>query len=148
VIPPRTRRLRLLLADDDDRVRRALAGLLAEEDDLCVVAEAADGATAVALAAEHGPDLVVVDVRMPQGGPQLVRALRVLPHRPLVVALSAQADAAAWTGMVAAGACGYLLKGAVAADLPALLRRCAARELVVTVPGAADVVRRLLDGGS
>jgi DNA-binding NarL/FixJ family response regulator len=90
----------------------------------------------------------VVDLRMPQGGPDLVRALRALPGRPLVVALSAQADAAGWTRMVAAGAGGYLLKGAVAADLPSLLRRCAARELVVTVPGAADVVQRLLDGRS
>lgn len=134
----------VLVADDDDRVRAALAGLLDDEPGFSVVGQAADGRQALALAEQHAPALVLVDVRMPGGGPELVRALRALQPSVVVVGLSANADTATWTQLVAAGAGGYLLKGAVADDLPSLLRRCVRGELLVAVPGAADVLRRLL----
>ena len=134
----------VVVADDDDRVAQAVVGLLDQEPDFRVVARVADGRGAVTAAREHRAALVVTDVRMPGGGPDLVRRLVALPHRPVVAALSAQADAATWTSILAAGGSGYLLKGAVAGDLPVLLRRCMLGHLVVTVPGAAEVVRRLL----
>lgn len=134
----------VLVADDDARVRAGAVSLLAEEPDFEVVAQAADGIQAVAAARESGARLVLVDVRMPQGGPDLVRRLVALPHAPLVVGLSAQADSTTWQRMLAAGASAYVLKGSVADDLAPLLRRCLRGELVVGVPGASDVVRRLL----
>jgi two-component system invasion response regulator UvrY len=134
----------VVIADDDSRVGSALAGLLDQEPDFRVVGEAANGDDAVTAAREFRAALVVTDVRMPGGGPDLVRRLVALPHRPVVAALSAQADATTWTSMLAAGGSAYLLKGAVARDLPALLRRCMLGHLVVAVPGAPDVVRRLL----
>ena len=134
----------VIVADDDHRIRTALAELLANEPDFVLAGEAADGHAALELAGKHEAALILVDVRMPHGGPALVRALRALPHRPLVVGLSGRSDAGTWTSMLAAGASGYLLKGAVAADLPSLLRRCAGGELIVAVPGAAAVLRRLL----
>jgi DNA-binding NarL/FixJ family response regulator len=134
----------VLIADDDPRVAAALAGLLDQQRDFRVTAVVADGDAAVTSAAEHRAALVVTDVRMPGGGPGLVRRLVALPHRPVVAALSAQADAATWTGILAAGGSAYFLKGAVAGDLPGLLRRCMLGHLVVTVQGAPDVVRRLL----
>ena len=137
-------RLPVLLADDDARVRAALAGLLAEEPDFQVVAEAADGIQAVAAARESAAQLVITDVRMAHGGPDLVRRLVALPHRPVVVGLSAQADATTWQRMLAAGCSGFLVKGTVATDLAPLLRRCARGELVVGVAGAPEVLRRLL----
>ncbi len=79
-------------------------------------------------------------------GPDLVRWLVALPHRPVVAALSAQADPATWTRVLAAGWSAYLLKGTVAGDLPVLLRTCMQGSLVVGVPGAADLLRRLLPG--
>lgn len=136
-------RLTVLVADDDERVRAALADLLAEEPDFEVVGQAADGVQAVAAARESGAQLVIADVRMPHGGPDLVRRLVALPHRPVVVGLSAQSDATTWQRMLIAGCTAYLVKGTVAADLAPLLRRCARGELVVGVSGAADVVRRL-----
>ena len=136
----------VVVADDDVRLSAALAGLLDQEPGFQVVGVVADGDSAVIAADEHRAALVVTDVRMPGGGPELVRRLVALPHRPVVAALSAQADAATWTGMLAAGGSAYLLKGAVAGDLPELLRRCMLGHLVVTVPGAVDVVRRLLIG--
>jgi DNA-binding NarL/FixJ family response regulator len=134
----------VVVADDDHRVGPAVAGLLDQEEDFRVVGQATTGDEAVAAAEEHRAALVLTDVRMPGGGPDLVRRLVALPHRPVVAGFSAQADAATWTGILAAGGSAYFLKGAVAGDLPGLLRRCMLGHLVVTVPGAPDVVRRLL----
>ena len=134
----------VVIADDDPRIGSAVAGLLAHEPGFRVVAEVADGDDAVTAAREHRAALVLTDVRMPGGGPDLVRRLVGLPHRPVVAALSAQADPATWTRVLAAGGSAYLLKGTLAGDLPVLLRRCLQGHLVVGVPGAADLVRRLL----
>jgi DNA-binding NarL/FixJ family response regulator len=145
VVPKPVRgEITVVVADDDARVGPAVAGLLDQEHDFRVVGHAADGDAAVAATQEHRAALVLTDVRMPGGGPDLVRRLVALPHRPVVVGFSAQADAATWTGILAAGGSGYLLKGSVAGDLPALLRRCMLGHLVIGVPGAPDVVRRLL----
>ena len=144
VIPVRGE-ITVVIADDDPRIGSAVAGLLGQEPDFRVVAEVADGDDAVTAAHEHRAALVLTDVRMPGGGPDLVRRLVGLPHRPVVAALSAQADPATWTRVLAAGGSAYLLKGTLAGDLPVLLRRCVQGHLVVGVRGAADLVRRLLD---
>ena len=57
--------IRVLLADDEHLIRGALAALLGLEDDLLVVAEAASGPEALAMARAHGPDVVVLDLQMP-----------------------------------------------------------------------------------
>jgi DNA-binding NarL/FixJ family response regulator len=134
----------VVVADDHVRVGRALAALLEQEPDFRVVGQATTGDEAVTVAREHRAALVVADVRMPGGGPDLVRRLVALPHRPVVTGYSAQSDTATWTRMLAAGATAYLLKGSGSGDLPALLRRSVDGHLVVGVPGAADVVRDLL----
>lgn len=134
----------VLVADDDPRVGPAVAGLLDQEPDFRVVAQSTTGDDAVAAADAYRPALVLADVRMPGGGPDLVRRLVALAHRPVVACFSAQADAPTWTGVLAAGGSGYLLKGSASGDLPVLLRRCVQGHLVVGVPGAADVVRGLL----
>ena len=134
----------VVVADDDHRVGAALAGLLDQEPDFRVVGRAVNGDEAVTAAREHHAALVLTDVRMPGGGPELVQRLVALPHRPVVAGLSAQADPATWTRMMAAGGSAYLLKGGIAGDLPVLLRRCMQGHLVVGVPGAPDVVRGLL----
>lgn len=134
----------VVVADDDDRVGAALAGLLEQEPDFRVVGRAATGDEAVTAAGDHRASLVLTDMRMPGGGPDLVRRLVALPHRPVVAGVSAQADSATWTRVLAAGGSGYLLKGSLTGDLPALLRRCMQGHLVVGVPGAPDVVRRIL----
>ena len=143
VIPVRGE-ITVVIADDDLRIRSAVAGLLGQESDFRVMAEVADGDDAVTAAREHRAALVLTDVRMPGGGPDLVRRLVRLPHRPVVAGLSAQADPATWTRVLAAGGSAYLLKGTLAGDLPVLLRRCVQGHLVVGVPGAADLVRHLL----
>ena len=142
--PPPGPPVSVLVADDDQRVRAALIGLLADEPGFEVVGQAADGVQTVAAARDSGASLVLADVRMPHGGPELVRRLVALPHRPVVVGVSAQADSTTWVRMIAAGASAYLLKGTIADDLAPLLRRCLQGQLVVCVPGADDHLRRLL----
>jgi DNA-binding NarL/FixJ family response regulator len=134
----------VVVADDDRRIAPAVVGLLEQEPDFRVVGQVANGDDAVEAAREHRAVLVLTDVKMPGGGADLVRRLVALPHRPVVAGLSAQADPATWTSVLAAGASAYLLKGAVAGDLPALLRRCMEGYLIVGVPGGPAVVRRLL----
>jgi two-component system invasion response regulator UvrY len=136
----------VVVADDDERVGPALTALLDQEPDFRVLGQVSNGDDALATAQDQQPALVITDVRMPGGGPDLVRRLVALPHRPVVVGCSAQADSATWTRVLAAGGSAYLLKGSVAGDLPALLRRCMQGHLVVAVPGAPGVVRRLLAG--
>ncbi len=135
----------VVVADDDARVGPALAALLEQEPDFRVVARTTTGDEALTAAREHRAALVISDVRMPGGGPDLVRRLVALPHRPVVAGYSAQSDTATWTRMLAAGATAYLLKGTASGDLPALLRRCMEGHLVVGIPGAPDVVRDLLE---
>jgi two-component system invasion response regulator UvrY len=134
----------VVVADDDRRVAPAVAALLEQEPDFRVVGQVANGDDAVTAAREHRAVLVLIDVKMPGGGADLVRRLVALPHRPVVAGLSAQADAATWTSILAAGASAYLLKGTVAGDLPVLLRRCMEGYLIVGVPGGAAAVRRRL----
>ncbi|ASY33730.1 MULTISPECIES: DNA-binding response regulator [unclassified Streptomyces] len=74
---PATPRVRVLLADDEHLIRGALAALLALEDDLEVVAEAASGAEALAMARAKGPDVAVLDLQMPDGdGVSVATSLR------------------------------------------------------------------------
>ena len=82
-----TTSLRLLLVDDHLIVRRGLASLLDDEDDLTVVAEAGSGEEAIALTKEHKPDVVVLDYSMPgqKGDATLEELRRSLPDLPVVL---------------------------------------------------------------
>jgi DNA-binding NarL/FixJ family response regulator len=145
VSTPARGEITVVVSDDDARVGPALVALLEQEPDFRVVGQATTGDDAFAAAREHRPTLVIADVRMPGGGPDLVRRLVGLPHRPIVVGYSAQSDTTTWTRMLAAGCSAYLLKGTASGDLPALLPRSVQGHLVVGVPGAPDVVRDLLE---
>ncbi len=116
-------RLRVLIADDEPEVRKALAELLSRSPGLEVVGLAADAAEAIDLARRHRPDVAILDVRMPAGGgPRAAREiLRRLPT-VRVVALSAYGDPGSVLGMLRAGAVGYLPKGGSADELLSLVR--------------------------
>jgi two-component system invasion response regulator UvrY len=146
VATPARGEITVVIADDDQRVGSAVAEPLDREPDFRVVGEAVDGEDAVTAARDLRAALAVTDVRVPGGGPDLVRRLVALPHRRVVAGLSAQADPARWTRVLAAGGSAHLLEGTVAGDLPVLLRTCVLGSLVVGVPGGADLLRRLLPG--
>lgn len=113
----------VLLADDHLIVREGLKFLLGLEKDLEIVAEASSGNEAVNLAARLRPDVVVMDVAMPEcNGLEATR--QILRHRPdaKVIILSAHNDDAYVEQAVASGASGYLLKQISADLLPRAIR--------------------------
>lgn len=113
--------LRVLIADDNDLVRAALQELV-ESDPRFTVVSLADGVdTAVAAAGELQPDVALVDVRMPGGGPAAARGIRAAAPNAVVVACSAYDDRYSRDEMAAAGAAIYLVKGRD--DVVAGLRR-------------------------
>jgi DNA-binding NarL/FixJ family response regulator len=136
---------RVVVADDDDLMRSALADALDGDPRFEVVASAADGRDLTALVARTGADVVLLDVRMEDGGPAAARRLTSVPaHPPVVVAVSAEANAAQVLEMLRAGATGYLAKGRLGGSLPDLVARCAGGEVLLAVPTAGVALRRLL----
>lgn len=122
-----TEKLRVLLADDHNVVRAGLRALIDAQPDMQVVAEAADGESACRLAAELGPEVVVMDVSMPGlGGARATEQIRRARPEVRVLALTVHEDRGYLQQLLQAGAAGYLLKRAAADDLIHALRAVAA----------------------
>jgi DNA-binding NarL/FixJ family response regulator len=119
---PRPAPLRLLVVDDHEVVRRGLVALLARRERFQVVAQAASVARALEAARTYRPDLVVMDVRLPDGsGIEACRQIRLEHPATRVVILTGYADPAAQVGATAAGVSGYFLKQIRGRDLVAAL---------------------------
>jgi DNA-binding NarL/FixJ family response regulator len=118
--------MRVLLADDHAIVRRGLKSLLESEPGVTVVAEAGDGLEAVRLAAEHQPDLVVLDIAMPLlNGIDVAARLQSMERPPSVVVLCMHNDESYILRALASGARAYLLKDATDEDLLPAIRTVA-----------------------
>ncbi|HEX5613600.1 MAG TPA: response regulator transcription factor [Acidimicrobiia bacterium] len=103
--------MRVLIADDNDLVRSALRELIESDERFRVVALADSADTAVVEARKTQPDLAVVDVRMPGGGPKAVRGILEVSAGTRVLACSAYDDAFSRDEMAASGVVAYLVKG-------------------------------------
>ena len=102
--------IRVLIADDHAVVRQGLRTFLDLQDDIEVVAEAADGAEALAAAEEHVPDVVLIDLVMPNvDGIEAIRGLRERAPAARAIVLSSFVDDEKLFPAVRAGAAGYLL---------------------------------------
>jgi two-component system response regulator NreC len=112
------KQIRILLADDHTVVRKGLRMLLESQDGLKVIGEAADGRTAVALAEQDPPDVVVMDVAMPTlNGIEAARQITAKLPQVAVVFLSMHSDESYVLKALKAGARGYLLKDSAEHDL-------------------------------
>jgi len=125
-------RIRVLTADDHPVVRAGIAAMLANEPDLVVVAEAANGAEAVALFEAHRPDVVLIDLRMPRlDGVGAIQAIRAIDPGARLVALTTYEGDADIHRALSVGACGYLIKDALVAELVDAVRAAAAGKRVI-----------------
>ncbi|MBE1581228.1 response regulator [Amycolatopsis roodepoortensis] len=133
--------IRVVIADDQALVRTGLRMILDNADDIEVVGEAGDGAEAVALVADLDPDVVLMDIRMPEMDGVEATAAIAAAHRARVLVLTTfDLDEYVYAALQA-GASGFLLKDALAPDLLAGVRVVAAGEATL----APTVTRRLLD---
>jgi|KBSSwiStaDraftv2_1062776.scaffolds.fasta_scaffold16500_3 DNA-binding NarL/FixJ family response regulator len=116
-------KIRVLLADDHKLFRAGIRSLLQTLDDIEVVAEAGDGREALRLAAAHRPDVVLMDIMMPNlnGLDAAARIAHAYPHtRVIMLSMSADEDSVLKT--LRAGAVGYLVKTADPAELELAIR--------------------------
>jgi DNA-binding NarL/FixJ family response regulator len=140
--------MKVLIADDHRIVREGLRSLLQEQPDLEVVAEADNGRQALELAAQHEPDVVVMDVAMPQlNGIEATRRLMNDQPETKVVALSMHSDRRYVAEALKAGASAYLLKDGAFEELVSAIRTVIANKVYLSprVAGVVvdDYVRRL-----
>jgi NarL family two-component system response regulator LiaR len=118
--------IRVVIADDHRVVRDGLHYMLSQEPDVEVVGEAEDGAQALLVAAATSPDVLLLDLYMPElDGHGVLAALRDAPHQPAVVVLTSATDDEDLVRAVQAGATSYLLKTAAAEDVIAAVRTAA-----------------------
>ncbi|WP_432036399.1 response regulator [Streptomyces cucumeris] len=138
--------IRILIADDHPVVREGLRGMLGAEPGLEVVGEAANGPRAEALSASLLPDVVLMDLRMPDGdGVDSIARMTAagLPCR--VIVLTTYETDGDILRAVEAGAAGYLLKDTARAELAEAVRAAARGETVLAPSVAARLVDRLRD---
>jgi two-component system response regulator DevR len=136
--------IRVLIADDHEVVRIGLAALLDGQPGLTVVAEAASGADAVRLARQHRPDVVVMDIRMPNGsGIDACRTISDEMADTPVIMLTSHADSDALFDAIDAGASGYVLKRVGSGELIDAVRTVAAGGSLLDPAVTRSVLDRL-----
>lgn len=123
--------IRVLVADDQDSVRRGLCRLIDAQADMAVVGEAADGLQAVALARSLRPDVALVDIRMPRlDGLDVTRLLAEEPVRVVIVTTFDHDEYV--HAALQAGACGFVLKRSGPALLAEAVRAAVAGESLIS----------------
>lgn len=139
--------IEVMIVDDHAMMRDGLRSILEKQGDIRVVAEAGNGRTALEMIAAHPPDVVIMDVALPDlNGIDATRKIREAFPRVRVVALSTHADKRYVTAMLGAGARGYVLKEAAAADLVAATRVALRDQVYLSPRVAADVVQDYVGG--
>src|SRR3972149_1995770 len=118
-----SKKLRIMLVDDHEVVRQGLSALLSAEKDIEVIAEAGTGRQAIDFAAIHKPDVIVMDVRMPDlSGVEACREIKDARPETQVIMLTSYSDDEALFNSIMAGAAGFVLKQIRGNDLVEAIR--------------------------
>ncbi|MEU8360823.1 response regulator transcription factor [Nonomuraea sp. NPDC048882] len=141
--------VRVLIVDDDAMVRAGLSMILGGVADIEIVAEAGDGSEVPPLVAEHRPDVVLMDIRMPGiDGLTATETLRRRAAPPEVVVLTTfHADAQVLRAL-RAGAAGFLLKDIAPGDLVQAIRKVASGEPILSPAVTRQLITHVSDGGA
>ena len=134
----------VLLVDDHSMVREGVRAFLVTQPDLTVVGEAGSGEEAIKLAAQHVPDVVLMDLIMPEmDGVEATRRVKQVSPRSQVVVLTSYHEDEHIFPALKAGALSYLLKDVSAQELASAVRKAAAGEAVLHPRVAARVIQEL-----
>jgi DNA-binding NarL/FixJ family response regulator len=151
-VPEVPTKLRLLIVDDHEVVRQGLVALLDRREAFQVVAEAGTVAESIEQARRHHPDIVIMDVRLPDGsGIEACREIRAELPGTRIVMLTSYPDEEAVLSAIVAGASGYLLKQIRARDLVAALETVGRGESLLDPAVTEKVlerIRRIATGSS
>jgi DNA-binding NarL/FixJ family response regulator len=137
-------RIRVVIADDHPVVREGLVGMLETQTDFSVVGEAATGPDALALIARVDPDVLLLDLEMPElDGVEVLRRMRTSGSRTRVIVFTVFDTDERIIAALEAGAAGYLLKGAPRAELFTAVREVAAGGSLLAPVATLAVLRRV-----
>ena len=143
------KKIRILLADDHDIVRAGLKSLLAGEPGLEVVADTGEGRSAVRLARELSPDVVVLDISMPDlNGIDATRQITGAGFPGKVICLSMHKQKQMIGAALRAGAAGYLVKNCAAKELAGAIRAVVAGTIYLSPDIAGEVVQDFVRGST
>ena len=141
--------IRIMLADDHEVVRAGFKMILEQDPELEVVAEAADGAQAYAVAAREKPDILLMDISMPPGQSGLVACEKIAKDFPatkvIVLTMFAEPEYLFYT--LRGGASGYVLQNSTSEELIAAVRAVAGGGSYIHPKMAALLTKHLVDGG-
>jgi two-component system response regulator NreC len=136
--------IRILLADDHGLVRAGIGLMIAQQKDMEVVGEADNGRRAVELARKLSPNIVLMDISMPDlNGIDATLQIIALSPAPSVIALSGHMDRRAIIDVLRAGASGYVVKNAPAEELMRAIRTVAEGKVYLSPQIAGDVLQDL-----
>lgn len=134
--------IRVVIVDDDPMVRTGLGLILGGASSMQVVAEASDGEEALSVVAEHQPDVVLMDIRMPQrDGLSATRAIMAAPEPPKVVVLTTFDTDDMVMQALSAGAAGFLLKDTPPARMVEAIETVVGGQPTLSPSVVAQVIR-------
>ena len=140
--------IKVILVDDHEMVRAGIRRFLEKADDIRVVAEAGDGATACQMVAQFRPNVAVIDIKLPdQSGIELARQLRATHSDLKMLMVTAYDDEPYVRAALRAGANGYLLKSAAPSDVIAGVRRVSQGHSVID-PSLTTLLFDIMANGS
>jgi DNA-binding NarL/FixJ family response regulator len=141
--------IRVLIVDDHAVVREGLRAFLDLQDDLDVVGEASDGEQALEQASALNPDVILMDLVMPNlDGVAAMQRLRARAPASRVIVLTSFLDDDRLLPAIRAGAAGYLLKDVEPAELARAIRAAASGETIIDPTAAAQLVRAIAEGSA
>lgn len=136
--------IKILLADDHGIVRAGLRALLEAQPEMQVIAEAADGPSAVSLTRQHAPTLVIADLSMPGGGLETIREITALGLPTRVLVLTVHAEERYLLPVLEAGGSGYVRKSSAHTDLLDAIRTVARGEVFLDPSATKTLLRGYL----